>query len=90
MIEVEFGGGKDPRVWYNGEELTQRCVSLEILPGRKARIIMHVQPFEFEKYSNHIGCIGHLRKEVIQDAYDWRVIERRPYEMWNVRGETDA
>lgn len=73
MIEVEFSGGNDPRVWYNGEELTERCVSLEILPLRKARIHMFAQPYKVEKTFNHVGCAGHLRREEIEDTYRvWR------------------
>jgi len=80
MIEVEFGGGFDPRVWYNGKELTDRCVSLEILPMRRARLTMYVQPYQQEKNPKHVGCVGHgLLREVIEDTYNW----------W-VEGETDA
>ena len=75
MIEVEMGenrhGQHDPRVWYNGEELTDRVVSLELLPMRQARIHMYSQPYKVDKASNHIGCVGHLRREVIEDTYHW-------------------
>jgi hypothetical protein len=76
MIEIEFGGGDDPRVWYNGEELTSRCVSFEILPMRKARIHMYALPYQSELRANHIGCVGHLRREVIEDTYLWWVEEK--------------
>ena len=40
---------------------------------RKARISMYAQPYQSELRANHIGCVGHLRREVIEDTYDWYV-----------------
>jgi len=67
-IEVGFKEDQDPMLWVNGENVTSRCHSLELLPGRCARARLFIKPFV-------VTAAGSLLREVVEGPYVWRIHE---------------
>jgi hypothetical protein len=76
MISIDFISplSSGPRVWIDTKEVTNQCISLELLPAARARVrlivVPHVVDYRSEDSGFGIGIReGSLRKQVHEDSY---------------------
>ena len=81
MIRLSFAAGSacGPVVHLDGEDVTDRCQSVELLPGRRAVLTLLVEPFSVD-YSPIQGSVlglnpyARLRTQKVEGAYEVDVL----------------